>query len=75
MKFEIMELQRYYQLSQTTHDTSVVLTANIADELSVKANTALKDISTFGESNGLVLNNNKTKLIFFLAKDLNKAFL
>ena len=57
-------------------DTSVVSTANTADELSVKANTAVKDISTYCESNGLVLNQDKTELMFFLsAKDLNKSLL
>ena len=40
--------------------------ANTADELSVKANTAVKDIFTYCESNGFVLNKDRTNI--FLSK-------
>lgn len=56
-------------------DTSVISSATSTDELSFNADIAVKDISKYCLENGLILNPNKTELISFSTKDLNKSLL
>lgn len=56
-------------------DTSVVSSAECVTDLSASMNEAVCGVNNYCKNNGLTLNQDKTELMFFSKRDLNKSIL